>query len=217
MKVAIIDYGSGNLCSAAKAFERAAGESGLGATIAVTSEPDEVAGADRIVLPGVGAFADCRRGLAAVPGLEDALTEAVIGRGRPFLGICVGMQLLAERGREFETVAGLGWIDGEVVAIEPITPPGDPLLRIPHMGWNELQPRAPHPVFDGLPAGTHTYYVHSYELRPSVDAQLLATTEYGGALTAAVGRDNIVGTQFHPEKSQAAGLRLIANFLGWRP
>jgi glutamine amidotransferase len=213
MKVAIIDYGSGNLCSAAKAFERAAGDSGLGATIAVTSDPDEVAGADRIVLPGVGAFADCRRGLAAVPGLEDALTEAVIGRGRPFLGICVGMQLMAERGREFETVAGLGWIDGEVVAIEP----ADPTLRIPHMGWNELQPRAAHPVFDGLPAGTHTYYVHSYELRPSVDAQLLATVDYGGALTAAVGRDNIVGTQFHPEKSQAAGLRLIANFLGWRP
>ncbi|HEX3884214.1 MAG TPA: imidazole glycerol phosphate synthase subunit HisH [Stellaceae bacterium] len=217
MKVAIIDYGSGNLCSAAKAFERAAGESGLGATIAVTSDPDEVAGADRIVLPGVGAFADCRRGLAAVPGLEDALTEAVIGRGRPFLGICVGMQLMAQRGREFETVAGLGWIDGEVVAIEPASPPGDPPLRIPHMGWNELEPRAAHPVLDGLPAGTHTYYVHSYELRPSVGAQLLATTEYGGALTAAVGRDNIVGTQFHPEKSQAAGLRLIANFLGWRP
>ena len=217
MKVAIIDYGSGNLCSAAKAFERAAGDSGIAATIVVTSDPDEVATADRIVLPGVGAFADCRRGLAAVPGLEDALTEAVIARGRPFLGICVGMQLLAERGREFETVAGLGWIDGEVVAIEPISPPGDPPLRIPHMGWNELQPRTVHPVFEGLPAGTHTYYVHGYELRPSVDAQLLATTEYGGALTAAVGRDNIVGTQFHPEKSQAAGLRLIANFLGWRP
>jgi len=213
MKVAIIDYGSGNLRSAAKAFERAAADHGIAATIAVTSEPDELAAAERIVLPGVGAFADCRRGLAAVPGLEAALTEAVIARGRPFLGICVGMQLMAERGREFETVEGLGWIEGEVVAIEPI----DPDLKIPHMGWNELQPLATHPVLEGLPAGTHTYYVHSYELRPAANADLLATTDYGGSLTAVVGRGNFVGTQFHPEKSQAAGLRLIANFLRWRP
>ncbi len=213
MKVAILDYGSGNLRSAAKAFERAAGDSGIAAEIAVTSDPATVAAADRIVLPGVGAFADCRRGLAGVPGLEDALEEAVIGRGRPFLGICVGMQLMAERGLEFEIVEGLGWIAGDVQVIEP----NDRELRIPHMGWNELHPRAAHPVLDGLPEGTHTYYVHSYELRPARDAELLATTEYGGALTAVVGRDNLVGTQFHPEKSQGAGLRLIANFLGWRP
>ncbi|HEY1795879.1 MAG TPA: imidazole glycerol phosphate synthase subunit HisH [Stellaceae bacterium] len=213
MKVAILDYGSGNLRSAAKAFERAAGDSGIAATIAVTSDADFVAAADRIVLPGVGAFADCRRGLAAVPGLEDALEEAVIARGRPFLGICVGMQLMAERGLEFEIIEGLGWIAGDVQVIEP----NDRELRIPHMGWNELRPRTAHPVLDGLPDGTHTYYVHSYELVPTRGAELLATTDYGGTLTAVVGRDNMVGTQFHPEKSQGAGLRLIANFLGWRP
>src|SRR5437667_2516474 len=213
MTTAIIDYGSGNLRSAAKAFERAAAESGAAGNIVVTSRPEEAALADRIVLPGVGAFADCRRGLAAVPGLEDALVEAVIGRGRPFLGICVGMQLMAERGREFETVEGLGWIPGEVVAIEP----ADPSLKIPHMGWNELSPRAAHPVLDGLPDGTHAYFVHSFELRPARPADLLAATDYGGPLVAAVGHDNLVGTQFHPEKSQQAGLRLIANFLRWQP
>jgi len=212
MLTAIIDYGSGNLCSAAKAFERAAGEIG-GGDIIVTSHPEEVAAADRIVLPGVGAFADCRRGVAAVSGLEAALTEAVIGRGRPFLGICVGMQLMAERGREFETVEGLGWIAGEVVAIEP----ADPTFKIPHMGWNELEPRSDHPVLAGLPRGTHAYFVHGYELRVAQPSDLLATVDYAGPLTAAVGRDNQVGTQFHPEKSQAAGLRLIANFLRWRP
>ena len=213
MTVAIVDYGSGNLRSAAKAFERAAAESGSGETIIVTSRPEEVARAERIVLPGVGAFADCRRGLAAVPGLEAALVEAVQGRGRPFLGICVGMQLLAERGREFETVAGLGWLDGEVVAIEP----ADPSLKIPHMGWNELLPCSDHPVLRGLPAGSHVYFVHSYQFRPAKRSDLLAETEYGGRLAAAVGRDNLIGTQFHPEKSQMAGLRLIANFLRWRP
>jgi glutamine amidotransferase len=213
MTTAIIDYGSGNLCSAAKAFERAAAESGVAGNILVTSHPEDVVLAERIVLPGVGAFADCRRGLAAVPGLEDALVEAVIGRGRPFLGICVGMQLMAERGREFETVEGLGWIPGEVVAIEP----ADPSLKIPHMGWNELSPCAAHPVLDGLPAGTHAYFVHSFELRPARSADLIAETDYGGPLVAAVGHDNLVGTQFHPEKSQQAGLRLIANFLRWRP
>jgi glutamine amidotransferase len=213
MTIAIIDYGSGNLRSAAKAFERAAAENGIAEPILVTSEPDAVAAAERVVLPGVGAFADCRRGLAAVPGLEAALCEAVMARGRPFLGICVGMQLMAERGREFETVEGLGWIPGEVVAIEP----GDRSLKIPHMGWNELLPHSPHPVMAGLPAGTHAYFVHSFELRPSDSADLLAVTDYGGLLTAVVGRDNLVGTQFHPEKSQEAGLRLIANFLQWRP
>ncbi len=213
MTTAIIDYGSGNLRSAAKAFERAATETGITDPIVVTSRPEEVAAAERIVLPGVGAFADCRRGLAAVPGLETALGEAVIGRGRPFLGICVGMQLMAERGREFETVEGLGWLPGEVVRIEP----ADPRLKIPHMGWNELVPRTAHPVLAGLPAGTHAYFVHSYHLRPADAADRLAETDYGGPLAAVVGRDNLIGTQFHPEKSQMAGLRLIANFLGWRP
>ena len=213
MTTAIIDYGSGNLRSAAKAFERAAAEDGTAEPILVTSRPEEVAGAERVVLPGVGAFADCRRGLAAVPGLEAALVEAVQARGRPFLGICVGMQLMAERGREFETVDGLGWIAGEVRAIEP----ADRTLKIPHMGWNELVLRAAHPVLDGLAAGTHAYFVHGFALRPDNPADLIAETDYGGPLAAVVGRDNLIGTQFHPEKSQGAGLRLIANFLRWRP
>ena len=217
MTVAVIDYGSGNLRSAAKACERAAADIGLAEPILVTSRPDEILAAERIVLPGQGAFADCRRGVAAVRGLEEALRETVIGRGRPFLGICVGMQLMAERGREFETVEGLGWIRGEVVPIEPNDPPGQPPLKIPHMGWNELYPRSNHPVLAGLPAGTHVYFVHSFELRPSDPVDLLAETDYGGPVVAAVGRDNLIGTQFHPDKSQAAGLRLIANFLRWRP
>jgi imidazole glycerol-phosphate synthase subunit HisH len=213
MTTAIIDYGSGNLRSAAKAFERAAAENRIAGPVVVTGRPEEVAGAERVVLPGVGAFADCRRGLASVPGLEAALVEAVQGRGRPFLGICVGMQLMAERGREFGTVEGLGWIAGEVRAIEP----ADRALKIPHMGWNELILRAAHPVLDGLGAGTHAYFVHSFALNPADPADLLADTDYGGPLAAAVGRDNLIGTQFHPEKSQGAGLRLIANFLRWRP
>src|SRR5215211_1360898 len=217
MTTAIVDYGSGNLCSAAKAFERAAAEEGIAGPIVVTSRPEEVAVAERIVLPGVGAFADCRRGLAAVPGLEAALVEAVQARGRPFLGICVGMQLMAERGREFETVEGLGWMRGEVVALDPAnspaSSPGEPPLKIPHMGWNELAPCAAHPVLDGLGAGAHAYFVHSYIFRPEDAADLLAETDYGGPLAAVVGRDNLIGTQFHPEKSQMAGLRLIANFL----
>ena len=213
MTIAIIDCGSGNLRSAAKAFGRAAGEVGCAGEVIVTSRPEEVAAAERIVLPGQGAFADCRRGLAAVPGLEAALSEAVIARGRPFFGICVGMQLLAERGREFETVDGLGWIGGEVVAIEP----ADPALKIPHMGWNELSLRRGHPVFDGIAEGTHAYFVHSYHFAVGGADDLVATTDYAQALTAAVARDNLVGTQFHPEKSQAAGLRMIANFLTWRP
>jgi imidazole glycerol-phosphate synthase subunit HisH len=213
MIAAIVDYGSGNLCSAAKACERAAAEADLEIGIAVTSDPDTVAAADRVILPGVGAFADCRRGLAAVPGLEEALREAVVARGRPFLGICVGMQLLAERGREFETVEGLGWLPGEVVPIAP----RDPSLKVPHMGWNQLHLCAAHPVLEGLLSGAHAYFVHSYQLRLADAAGLLGTTEYGETLTAVVGRDNLVGTQFHPEKSQAAGLRLIGNFLRWRP
>ena len=217
MSIAIVDYGSGNLRSAAKAFARMAGETGLADPVLVTSRPEEVAVAARVVLPGQGAFAECRRGLAAVPGLEDALSEAVVARGRPFFGICVGMQLMAERGREFETVDGLGWIPGEVVAIEPASPAGEPGLKIPHMGWNELELRSPHPVFDGVAAGTHVYFVHSFEFRPAAPGDLVATADYGGPVVAAVGRDNLFGPQFHPEKSQMTWLRLIAHFLAWRP
>jgi len=213
MLTAIIDYGSGNLRSAAKAFERAARESGIATDVAVTNDPDLVRNADRVVLPGVGAFADCRRGLAGVAGMEAALAESVIKGGRPFLGICVGMQLMASWGREFEDVAGLGWIPGEVVAIKP----KDPSLKIPHMGWNELAAVAGHPVLTGIAAGDHAYFVHSFEIRCENPRHVLATAEYGGTLTAVVGRDNLVGTQFHPEKSQATGLRLISNFLRWRP
>jgi imidazole glycerol-phosphate synthase subunit HisH len=213
MKVAIIDYGSGNLCSAAKAFERAAIAIGISARVNVTDRAEAVVDADRVVLPGVGAFADCRRGLAAVAGLESALCEAVIIRARPFLGICVGMQLMADRGREFEAVAGLGWIAGEVVAIEP----RDPALKIPHMGWNEIEPSASHPLLAGFAAGAHAYFVHSYHFRLADPADIVAVADYGGPLTAMIGRDNLAGTQFHPEKSQAAGLQLIGNFLRWRP
>jgi len=213
MRVAIVDYGSGNLRSAAKAFERAAAERGIAADIAVTAEPETVAVADRVVLPGVGAFADCRRGLAAVPGLEAALHEAVIARARPFLGICVGMQLMAQCGREFETVAGLGWIGGEVVAITP----AQPGLKIPHMGWNELQLCVAHPLLSGFDGTSQAYFVHSYHLQLADRDDLLATTDYGGPLAAVVGRANLAGTQFHPEKSQEAGLQLIGNFLRWRP
>jgi glutamine amidotransferase len=210
---ALIDYGSGNLRSAAKAIERAAREGDFATDVVVTSDPDLVRKADRVVLPGVGAFADCRRGLAAVVGMEAALEECVIWHGRPFLGICVGMQLMARWGREFEDVAGLGWIAGEVVAIKP----ADPALKIPHMGWNQLEPRRAHPVLAGIAKGDHAYFVHSFEMRCENADHVLAATNYGGVLAAVVGRDNLLGTQFHPEKSQATGLRLIANFLGWRP
>jgi glutamine amidotransferase len=213
MIVAIVDCGSGNLCSAAKAFERAARENEIPAEVKVTNGPEAVAAADRVVLPGVGAFADCRRGLKDVPGLEAALHEAVMIQARPFLGICVGMQLMAEAGREFERVEGLGWIGGEVVAIEP----ADTALKIPHMGWNEIEPRSAHPLLAGLGSGAHAYFVHSYHFRLHDPADVIATTEYGGPLTAVVGRNNVAGTQFHPEKSQETGLRLIGNFLRWRP
>jgi glutamine amidotransferase len=211
--VALIDYGSGNLRSAAKAVERAAADAGLSTTVLVTADADAVRRADRIVLPGVGAYGDCKRGLSEVPGMLDALEEAVITGGRPFLGICVGMQLMAERGVEHGVHQGLGWIKGEVVALEP----SDPALKIPHMGWNELEIITPHPVLAGLPAGAHAYFVHSYHLRCADPANELVRVEYGGPVTAVVGRDNLVGTQFHPEKSQNAGLALIANFLQWRP
>ncbi len=215
--VAIIDYGSGNLRSAAKAFERMASETGLARTIAVTADAAVVAAADRVVLPGVGAFADCRRGVTAPPGMMAALEAAVIEKSRPFLGICVGMQLMATRGLEHGETPGFGWIAGDVVAIEPALPE----LKIPHMGWNELNILAPaHPVLDGLASGggaPHAYFVHSYHLAAADGSDVLATTDYGGPITAIVGRDNMVGTQFHPEKSQATGLRLIANFLKWSP
>ena len=213
MITAIIDYGSGNLRSAAKAFERAAHETGIATQVQVTSDAETVRRAERVVLPGQGAFAECRRGLAAVAGMEAALDEAVRRRGRPFFGICVGMQLMAERGLEFETVAGLGWIPGEVRAMAP----DDPALKIPHMGWNELAPIAAHPVLAGVERGAHVYFVHSYAFHCSERRDALALTDYGGEVVAAVGRDNLFGTQFHPEKSQAEGLRLIANFLKWRP
>ena len=216
MTVAIVDYGSGNLHSAAKAFERAAREEGLDQPIVVTSDPERVRNADRVVLPGVGAFADCRRGLDAVPGMVEALNDSVVGRGRPFLGICVGMQLMAERGREYVVTQGLGWIPGEVDRITP----SDPHLKIPHMGWNTLNPRRAHPLLDGIavgPAGLHAYFVHSFQLNVTERADLVADADYGGPVTAIVGRDAMVGTQFHPEKSQRLGLRLIANFLKWKP
>jgi imidazole glycerol-phosphate synthase subunit HisH len=216
VSVAIVDYGSGNLHSAAKAFERAAHEAGLDQPIVVTRDPQAVASADRVVLPGVGAFADCRRGLDAVDGMVGALEEAVRRRGRPFFGICVGMQLLAERGREYEVTEGLGWIAGEVNRIKP----SDASLKIPHMGWNTLNVSRQHKLLEGLalgPQGLHAYFVHSFQLKPSQQADLVADADYGGAVTAVVARDNIVGTQFHPEKSQKLGLALIANFLKWKP
>ncbi|MGA7387237.1 MAG: imidazole glycerol phosphate synthase subunit HisH [Pseudolabrys sp.] len=216
MSVAIVDYGSGNLHSAAKAFERAARESGREQPIVVTSDPDAVSRADRIVLPGVGAFADCRRGLDEIAGMVDALKQSVRKKGRPFFGICVGMQLMAERGREYQVTPGLGWIAGEVDRIAP----SDPDLKIPHMGWNTLNMIKPHPLLEGIPTGAnglHAYFVHSYELKPSQRGDLVAQADYGGPLTAIVGHDNMVGTQFHPEKSQRLGLALIANFLKWRP
>jgi glutamine amidotransferase len=215
MSVAIVDYGSGNLHSAAKAFERAAHDAGIDQPIVVTSDPEMVAAADRVVLPGVGAFADCRRGLDAVPGMVEALNETVRRKGRPFLGICVGMQLMAERGREYEVVEGLGWIPGEVDRIAP----NDASLKIPHMGWNTLNERKQHALLDGIPlggSGLHGYFVHSFHLNTNTDC-LIADADYGGPVTAVVARDNYAGTQFHPEKSQKLGLQLIANFLKWKP
>ena len=216
MHVAIIDYGSGNLHSAAKAFERAAREGGSELAIKVTARPEDVADADRIVLPGVGAFADCKRGLEEVPGMIDALEEAVQERGKPFLGICVGLQLMAERGLEHGVTPGLGWIKGEVRAIAP----SDPDLKVPHMGWNTLRVVRANPLLEGIPTGEgglHAYFVHSYHLVPEVKDDLVASTDYGGPITAFIAKDNMAGTQFHPEKSQKLGLALIANFLRWKP
>ncbi len=216
MRVAIIDYGSGNLRSATKAFERAAREAGIAAEIDLTADAERVRGADRIVLPGVGAYADCRAGLDAVPGMVEAVEEAVDGKGRPFLGICVGMQLMSERGLEKTITNGFGWIAGDVKQITP----ADPTLKIPQIGWNTLRLRREHPLFAGIPvgnAGLHAYFVHSYHLDATNPGDVLAVADYGGPVTAAVARDNRAGTQFHPEKSQALGLALIGNFLKWNP
>lgn len=221
MNVVIVDYGSGNLHSAQKAFERVVRDHGLGMSVSLTSDPEVVRRADRVVLPGVGAFADCRRGLDAVTGMVEALNEVVTQKGRPFLGICVGMQLLATYGREYETSEGLGWIPGEVVLIDP----EDKTLKIPHMGWNNLsgvntQSPLAHALLDGIPLGSqgwNAYFVHSYHLKADQADHVLATTDYGQPITAIVGRDTIVGTQFHPEKSQKLGLAFIANFLRWQP
>ncbi|MBX5000515.1 imidazole glycerol phosphate synthase subunit HisH [Rhizobium lentis] len=216
MRVAIIDYGSGNLRSATKAFERAAREAGIDAQIDLTDKAEDVAAADRIVLPGVGAYADCRRGLDAVPGMTDVLIEAVEKKARPFLGICVGMQLMSSRGLEKTVTKGFGWIPGDVVEMTP----DDPTLKIPQIGWNTLDLRREHPLFDGIPTGPqglHAYFVHSYHLAAEHAEDVIATVDYGGPMTALVGRDNMVGAQFHPEKSQKLGLALIANFLRWNP
>ena len=217
MKVVVVDYGSGNLHSAHKAFERAALDAGIAADIEVSADTAKVRAADRIVLPGVGAFADCRKGLRSVAGLPEALRASVLERGRPFLGVCVGMQLLATRGLEHGDTPGLNWIEGVVDALAP----ADPALPIPHMGWNTLEPEGElHPVLEGLPLGPnglHAYFVHSYASRPKASDALVASADYGGKFAAMIGRDNIVGVQFHPEKSQELGLRLIANFLKWKP
>ena len=216
MRVAIIDYGSGNLRSATKAFERAAREAGINAEIDLTNDAGRVATADRIVLPGVGAYADCRRGLDAVPGMTEAIIDVVEHKGRPFLGICVGMQLMSSRGLEKTITKGFGWIKGDVKEMTP----SDPSLKIPQIGWNTLDIRHPHALFEGIetgPNGLHAYFVHSYHLAADHGDDVIATTNYGGPMTAFVGRDNIAGAQFHPEKSQKLGLALIANFLRWKP
>ena len=212
MRTVIIDYESGNLHSALKAFERMARETDAG-SVEVTADPEAVARADRIVLPGDGAFPACMAALKRERGVYEAMVEAVTTRARPFLGICVGMQLMARRGHEYETTEGLDWIDGEV---HPIAP-ADPALKVPHMGWNDLVIEHPHPVFDGITTGDHAYFVHSYQMVLDEGAQRLAHVDYGSAVTAIVGRDTMLGMQFHPEKSQTTGLRLIANFLAWRP
>ena len=213
MNVVVVDYGSGNLRSAAKALERAAAEAAPGASVRVSADAAEIGRADRIVLPGVGAFADCRRGLDSLPGVGEALAQAVHESGRPFLGICVGMQLMAKVGREHGEHEGLGWIAGEVVAI-----PIQPGRKVPHMGWNELAYRRPdHPLFAGIADGSDFYFLHSYQFRPRDPGETLAVTDYGGTLVAAVARGNLAGVQFHPEKSSANGVKLLGNFLRWRP
>ncbi|MDP5217846.1 imidazole glycerol phosphate synthase subunit HisH [Ruegeria sp. 2205SS24-7] len=212
MLTAIIDYESGNLHSAEKAFQRMALEMDAGEVV-VTSDADVVARADRLVLPGDGAFPACAAELRGHKGIHDAMVEAVEDRGRPFLGICVGMQLMATTGHEYQETAGLGWVSGDVVKIEP----EDSALKVPHMGWNDLVINSDHPIFAGIKTGDHTYFVHSYQFRVTNPAERLAHVDYGGEVTAVIGRDTMIGMQFHPEKSQATGLRMIGNFLNWRP
>ncbi|PLP56130.1 imidazole glycerol phosphate synthase subunit HisH [Mesorhizobium loti] len=216
MLVAIIDYGSGNLRSATKAFERAAHEAGIAADIELTADAERVRRADRIVLPGVGAYADCAAGLHAVDGMWEAVQDVAVSKGRPFLGICVGMQLMSERGLEKTVTRGFGWIGGDVKELKP----ADTALKIPQIGWNTIEVKREHPLFAGIPTGQgglHAYFVHSYHLHARNPGEMLAEADYGGPVTAAVARDNLAGTQFHPEKSQALGLALIANFLRWKP
>jgi len=214
--IALIDYGAGNLRSASKAFEYAAAAGDRSDKVVITDDPDIVAGAERVVLPGDGAFADCRRNLDAIPGMVEAINLAIDARGRPFLGICVGMQLLATRGIEHGVTPGLDRIAGEVRAVEP----GEPALKVPHMGWNTLTARHDHPLLDGIalgPEGWHAYFLHGFHLVATEPEDVVAVADYGGEVTAIVARDNIAGTQFHPEKSQRLGLALIANFLAWKP
>jgi glutamine amidotransferase len=213
MTTVIVDYASGNLHSAEKSFQRMVAATGHGGPIAVSADPEAVLRAERIVLPGVGAFADCRAGLAAIPGLFEAIETRAIGQGAPFLGICVGQQMMGSLGREFGATPGFGWIPGDVVRLAP----ADPGLKVPHMGWNALEIVGAHPVLAGIASGDHAYFVHSYHLVPEDPAHRLATADHGGPVTAVIARDNLIGTQFHPEKSQTTGLRLIANFLAWRP
>jgi glutamine amidotransferase len=216
MTIALIDYGAGNLHSASKAFERAVGSTGISETVVVTSDPEVVAKADRVVLPGDGAFADCRHNLDAVPGMIEAISESIDRRGRPFLGICVGMQLLATRGLDYGVTPGLERIPGEVRAVAP----ADPGLKVPHMGWNNLEARRDHPLLAGValgPGGWHAYFLHGFHLVAEQEEDVIAVADYGGEVTAIVARDNVAGTQFHPEKSQRLGLTLIANFLRWKP
>lgn len=214
-RVVVIDYGSGNLRSVEKALLRAVGDAGLSSQVLVTSDPEVVLAADRIVLPGVGAFADCMRGLAAIDGMGRALQEVALRRGKPFLGICVGMQLMADAGHEHGSCAGLGWIAGEIVRLSP----SQPALKVPHMGWNEVTVCSAHPVLGHMMTvpSAHAYFVHSFHFACRDSVNVLAITDYGGSVTAAVGRDNLIGTQFHPEKSQIAGLKLLENFMRWRP
>ena len=214
MNIVVIDYGSGNLRSAAKAFAHGAREAGVAATVVVSADPDQIMRADRLVLPGQGAFADCRAGLDQIDGLAEALEVAVRRKGTPFFGICVGMQLLATSGFEHRVTEGLDWISGRVEALTPT----DPALKIPHMGWNGLDfTPGCHPVLAGIAPGAHVYFVHSYAMRVDEPRDLLATADYGGPVTAIIGRDNIIGTQFHPEKSQHVGQALIGGFLRWKP
>lgn len=216
MKIAIVDYGSGNLRSAQKAFERAAYENGITADVTVTADPGQVGDSDRIVLPGVGAFRDCRKGVQAINGMDDVLEEHVREKSKPFLGICVGMQLMADRGLEGKETSGFGWIGGQVEKISV----SDPMLKIPHMGWNTLEVSNQHPLLNGIPTGEgglHAYFVHSYHFNTQRNADEIASTNYGGEVTAMIAHENMVGTQFHPEKSQKLGLAMISNFLKWAP